>query len=545
MKRHLVLIAVFIIITAPAWGDTFTVPVPYPTIQSAVDAASSGDLILIDAGVYSDITHTVPPDTTRSVVIPISGITIRGAGAGLTIIDPLHQGRGINCEGVTDVVIEDLTVTDAFAQVYAPGILIRNNSTATINNCDVSNNDDGGIIVYGFSTAYINDCTINENVAKQGGGLAVEEDSYAEVTGCELSRNISPSGGGLLIKARSTGIISFCEINENEIDFPNGSGGGINVITSDLTLLDSEVMNNTSDGTGGGIACRDESTLDLQRCRIHGNSTTAAYGPGGGLFADYSSLTMVDCLVTRNEVEGDGSEGGGLFCLLASPISITQCTFAANKIWEEEENFGGGIYLDFTSPTITKSIIANNDGYGIYCYNGSVPVVSCTDIYGNLDDNSICGTDAGDNFSLDPLFCDMPTDNFGIETTSPCAAGNHPNGGGACNGDRLGARDAGCTDSVEEGGVVTGLFLANRPNPFRTTTTVHFQLNKAGAVGLRIVDVTGRQVRSLVNRSLPAGMHTSVWDAKDDAGDPVASGVYFYLLTTNGETQTRRMVYAR
>ncbi|MBD3334061.1 MAG: hypothetical protein GF355_00930, partial [Candidatus Eisenbacteria bacterium] len=223
MRSQLAALAVFFLFYASAFATTLEVPDQYATIQAAMDDALAGDTVLVAPGTYDDVTHEAPgSDTTKCVVIMKSGVILRGSGSDQTIIDPLHQGRGIHCEGVSDAtIIEDLGVTNAFAQVYAAGILCRDGSSPVIQRCDVSGNDDGGIICLFDSSPTIRECTINNNVAKQGGGLAIENDCSPLVTLCQINGNQSPSGGGVLVRAGSTPLFVECEIAMNEIDAPN------------------------------------------------------------------------------------------------------------------------------------------------------------------------------------------------------------------------------------------------------------------------------------------------------------------------------------
>jgi len=82
----------------------------------------------------------------------------------------------------------------------------------------------------------------------------------------------------------------------------------------------------------------------------------------------------------------------------------------------------------------------------------------------------------------------------------------------------------------------------NYPNPFNPTTSIAFSLKERGAASLEIYDVSGRLVRTLAAEELPAGSHVKVWDGRDNAGVPAASGVYFYKLVAPGFSQTKKMV---
>ena len=85
----------------------------------------------------------------------------------------------------------------------------------------------------------------------------------------------------------------------------------------------------------------------------------------------------------------------------------------------------------------------------------------------------------------------------------------------------------------------------NQPNPFRETTQIRFELPRGGEARIQIYDVAGRLVRTLVDQALPAGSHTVVWDGRDAAQNAVAGGIYFYRLTSGGETDIQRMHLVR
>jgi hypothetical protein len=94
------------------------------------------------------------------------------------------------------------------------------------------------------------------------------------------------------------------------------------------------------------------------------------------------------------------------------------------------------------------------------------------------------------------------------------------------------------------GAPVLGL-SPNQPNPFNPATTIAFSLPRAGDVELGVYTVDGRRVAVLVDDTLPAGPHSATWTGRDESGRQVASGTYFYRLTTGNETLTRRMVLVK
>jgi hypothetical protein len=70
----------------------------------------------------------------------------------------------------------------------------------------------------------------------------------------------------------------------------------------------------------------------------------------------------------------------------------------------------------------------------------------------------------------------------------------------------------------------------NHPNPFNPTTTIQFDLPEASEVTLKIYNSVGQLVRTLVSGDYEAGAHKVIWDAKNDRGAQVASGVYIAAL---------------
>jgi len=82
----------------------------------------------------------------------------------------------------------------------------------------------------------------------------------------------------------------------------------------------------------------------------------------------------------------------------------------------------------------------------------------------------------------------------------------------------------------------------NQPNPFNPTTAISFSLPKKDHVQLKIFNILGQCVRTLVDSDLPAGTHTLIFDGLDDNQKTVASGIYMYRISTTDNTASRKMV---
>jgi len=87
--------------------------------------------------------------------------------------------------------------------------------------------------------------------------------------------------------------------------------------------------------------------------------------------------------------------------------------------------------------------------------------------------------------------------------------------------------------------------VGNAPNPFNPRTTISFELAHSGPIRLEVYDVKGRLVRTLGDRVFSAGSHSVLWDGRNRQGGETASGLYFFRLTTNEETQTHKMLLVR
>ena len=101
-------------------------------------------------------------------------------------------------------------------------------------------------------------------------------------------------------------------------------------------------------------------------------------------------------------------------------------------------------------------------------------------------------------------------------------------------------------DDAEPGGGTPSLKLdPSYPNPFNLITTITFTLPAAGDITLAVVNVEGALVTTLASGPFSARTHEVEWDGTNAAGDRVASGVYFFQLSTSGETLSQKMVLVR
>jgi len=81
-----------------------------------------------------------------------------------------------------------------------------------------------------------------------------------------------------------------------------------------------------------------------------------------------------------------------------------------------------------------------------------------------------------------------------------------------------------------------------RPNPFGPQTTLSYTTPAEGRARIRVIDVAGRVVATLVDRDIDAGEHSVSWDGTTDSGDRAASGVYFVRLEAAGGQRSQKLV---
>lgn len=82
----------------------------------------------------------------------------------------------------------------------------------------------------------------------------------------------------------------------------------------------------------------------------------------------------------------------------------------------------------------------------------------------------------------------------------------------------------------------------NYPNPFNPETSIAFDLEKDDDVSIEIFNAKGQKVKTLLNHRLNAGSHNIVWNGKDDQGNNVSSGIYFFNMKSGKYTSTRKMI---
>jgi len=86
------------------------------------------------------------------------------------------------------------------------------------------------------------------------------------------------------------------------------------------------------------------------------------------------------------------------------------------------------------------------------------------------------------------------------------------------------------------------VLFQNYPNPFNPTTSIQFQVLKAGIVNVKIYDMLGQEIKTLFNNEVEAGMYTIQWDGLNDNGMKMSSGSYIYRMTAGDFVDSKEMI---
>ncbi len=216
--------------------------------------------------------------------------------------------------------------------------------------------------------------------------------------------------------------LSIREDREGEVSTLEGftiSGGttsGISVHFEDAIIRGCIIEGNSTEENGGGIKCLSASPT-IEDCTIRANFAQA-YG-GGVFLGEYSSAQLLRCVISENRA----ARGSALFATGSSYPRLESCTLVENLAMSGE----GTIYSqDLSTPIVDRSVIAFNDGgEAIHCGDDGSALILCSDLFGNMGGDELCGIDDGGNFSANPLFCDLGADDYRLSVDSPCLPENN------------------------------------------------------------------------------------------------------------------------
>ncbi len=316
-------------------------------------------------------------------------------------------------------------------------------------------------------------------------------------------------------------------------EFESRSGGGIRVSGASPTLRNLVIEDCRAAHAGGGMALGASQSQVSNVVIRRSEAYELAYGNGGGL-AVYGGAPSFDHILIADNTAAES--GGGIY--LSGGIVMCDNITLTNNHAQRGGALGLASAADLSCEAFLVAFNEAPDGAVVHAEDaGSSASWTCSDIFDNhgLPYGGHASEPGGDNFSVDPLFCDFLGEIYSLAEESPCLPENND-----C-AILVGALGLGCTLTAGAP-PAPGFFLAqNHPNPFNPRTTIRFGLAEAGPADLRIYDILGREVVVLLDAArLPAGEQRVVWEGRDGAGRPLSSGVYFIRISAGDHSEIRK-----
>ncbi|MBD3335657.1 MAG: hypothetical protein GF355_09090 [Candidatus Eisenbacteria bacterium] len=548
-----------VIITASVGGRAAVLLVPdeYPTIQSAIDGATDGDVIQVAGGIYVE-----QLDVGKS-------LSIEGAGAAATTVqapDILQEKLTIGSvsyrpviyiHGGAEVALRDLVVDGAglgAANAHFVGIAVED-AGAVVNDAAVSGIHDSPYSESANGTAVlaVADGGAVRQLVFEDAVVAGYQRAGFDLSGSDLTARITDTvihGPGASSAGAPVGILAgggaLVEIRDDIVR--NNLSGCADCGPDLLGQIQADGIR--LEGADPGSVVRDSYFIQNDV----GVRLTGAYGLVDDFFLDnrYAGIILEGGahVISGSNIQGDhrvgilvhGREAGDtveLFDLCLNgpggavenesiiglwavgdigPLEVwaRNCTVSQWSLGLKPE--GETTELHVTETSITSNAVAGYDNReggpaqdaGVNWWgasNGPAPQGS-----GDLI--------LGEGVLFDPVLVE--------EYDIGAACGLQPR-----------TVPAGIDGTAQS---VPAVELEVSPNPFRETAEFAFRLGAPAQVDLRVYDVRGRLVRELVSSELPAGEHRYVWDGRRADGREVGPGVYLSTLRRGADAQARKIL---
>jgi hypothetical protein len=349
------------------------VPIEYPTIQDAIDAAVNGDTVWVADGIYQgsgnrDLDFKCKAITVQSEFGP-DGCIIDSQGNS----DTPHCAFYIHVEEGADSVVDGFTITGGYSPYVETigGGIVCENSNPTIRNCIISNNTAvfGGGMRNNNSSPTVTHCQFIGNAAHESGGAMDNyNNSHPVVTDCNFINNCNDTfysdewgGGAVGMYENSNPVFNNCRF---EGSTTWGMGGAMYIEGACNPVVKNCIFINNSTLLSGGAIGIDwgNSNPYIINCRFINNAAER----GGGLFFGGSSLLMlVNCVFDGNRATRNGGGAG----ITGGTPRIVNNTFYGNQ----SENLGGGIFIENTTDAIlANSIFWRNRDINGYLLNSQI-----------------------------------------------------------------------------------------------------------------------------------------------------------------------------
>ncbi|MBN2564674.1 MAG: right-handed parallel beta-helix repeat-containing protein [Candidatus Eisenbacteria bacterium] len=479
----------------------------------------------------------------------------------------ITENRAINGAGAwfgkgSAAAVTDNELTSNVSSGNGSAIYCDTFSAQTVTGNVISGNhaaESGTVYLTIYSTSVLTDNTVFGNsVDGNGGGFFVHTGYMVELRANTIFRNEAGGfGGGIALywycaagSGRTT--ITGNVIADNRAE---SHGGGLYCFDArDPRLLKNTFTRNTAGSGGGGIWFSHYSNCNF-RSRSNSFTDNTADHLGDAVYIDSlsdaadsiavfgcSNFAHNNCALYNNEPDiapnarfswwgcSDGPPGAGCDSVAGYTSSITPVRTEADTTAPPmpPRNLSG---YEVGTPICTLHLswdpvpLSDLAGYKVYYDLEGWPYASSVDV-GNVTE-----------YYLEGL---QPHAHYHAAVTCYDDQGNESWFSSEADTNGIPCGVPGSNETVP-----AVMLLPSAPNPFSVRTRIQFDLPFPASVSCSILDVTGRAVRTFAATDLQAGRNAFAWNGQDDRGRRVASGIYFYRLTTNGHVHTGRVALLR
>lgn len=521
-------VALVALISSPLLATIILVPSQYPTIQQGLNAATTGDTVLVAPGTYPE-----------NISWPyVDGILLTSEyGSDSTIIDGGSAGRVINFPNMAfsnSTEITGFTIQNGYA-VQGAGIYIYQGSPSILQNVIRWN------VAQGTSTWVY------------GGGLFCDgvgrpQIEYNTFQGNAAKGQYWNHGGAIYIDNSNSALILG-----NTIEYDSTIGGSWNY--------------------GAGIYCSNGASPDIMHNIIRENTCTqGSRGHGAGIYVgrDCNAYILSNLIYSNRTQSGSWNYGAGL--LINSGAHVINNTIAGNTCTGGNWNYGGGIRIYDSTNTIENNIIVNNSassGGGIYAGTGDHAFLLYNDVWNNSGGNYAGISPGANDISTDPLFVTGPLGDYYL---SQIAAGQGQDSPcldyGSTTAESLGLDTYTTrTDTIPDSnmvdlgyhyptGIPTGIVGSTKhphqvkisivPSPVHSSCRIELSLEHTERISLRIYDATGRFQYNVHEGCLDPGIHSWNWTGHHRTGLRLPAGSYFLIMRIqDGRPRTEKILLVR
>jgi len=435
------------------------------------------------------------------------------------------------------LICGDVTVDSGTVLTIEPGTVVRSMTDRDDEKSGVDTNKSelivyGTLTISGVDTAQV-EITSADHEPEAGDwyGIRIADGGKANIQHAIIQYGYC----GLRFHSGSIDTVKNCHITQNEVygircetddtyiyknTIDYNERYGIYVHNHSPDIVDNVVANYPQSTPSYDIYCyfQTQTSSKIKDNELKGNPH------GVGLYLYRSRPLVEECTIEDDSI--------GIVAFDSEPV-ITHTTLSSNQI---------GLSCDcLADPTFKRGDITNSTMYGVYCTGGSYPVIggSSSDCCG-ITGSGIYHVYNDNHPKPDSVIAEwncwgaVPPD-----STKFAGPVDYDHYMSTCR------REIKLKESLTENLPQNFSLSQNYPNPFNPTTVIKYALPEDQYVSLKVYNLLGQVVTTLVDDQRAAGYHQVLWNGKNSSGQDVASGVYFYRIKAGSFVRAKKLVLLR